>query len=263
MDGTIKVESTPGKGSLFRVELPVEQAEEFEVIQPSVTEKKTVAWTPGKPAYRVLIVEDERESWQLLQRLLQEAGFSVQVAEDGVQAVETFQVWRPSFIWMDLRLPIMGGLEAARKIRAMDAGREVKIVAVSASAFTHQREEVVAAGLDDFVRKPYRPTEIFDCMARHLGLRYVYSDGSPAPAMESVSSLRPEDLAALPEDLCEELANALIALNVERITTLINRVSERDNAMGGVLTRYADRFAYTEILDALDGVNALYSEKSG
>jgi signal transduction histidine kinase/CheY-like chemotaxis protein len=259
MGGTIQVESTPGKGSMFRVDLPVEQAEEFEVMPPPATEKKPAAWAPGQPAYRILIVEDERENWLLLQRLLQDAGCSVQVVEDGLQAVETFRIWRPNLIWMDLRLPLMGGLEAARQIREMDGGREVKIVAVSASA----REEVLAAGLDDFVRKPYRPNEIFDCMARQLGLRYVYSEDAPASGKELVSALRPEDLAALPEDLCGELTSALIALNVERITTLISRVSELDSAVGAVLARYADRFAFTEIVEALDGANVLYSEKSG
>ena len=62
---------------------------------------------PGRPDYRVLIVEDQRENWQLLQGLLQSAGFQVRVAEDGEQAVEAFRSWRPQFIWMDLRLPVL------------------------------------------------------------------------------------------------------------------------------------------------------------
>jgi CheY-like chemotaxis protein len=77
---------------------------------------------------------------------------------------------------MDLRLPVMGGLEAARRIRELDFGREVKIVAISASAFAHQRDEVLAAGFNDFVRKPYRRNEIFDCIAQQLGVRYLYGE---------------------------------------------------------------------------------------
>ena len=115
-----------------------------------------------------------RENWQLLQRLLRDAGFQVRVAEDGAQAVELFQTWRPHLIWMDLRLPVMGGIEAAGKIRAMEGGREVKIIALTASAFAQEREEVMAMGFDDFLRKPYRLDEIFEHMARHLGVRYVY-----------------------------------------------------------------------------------------
>ena len=86
----------------------------------------------------------------------------VRVAEDGAQGVEMFRIWQPHLIWMDLRLPLMSGLEAAREIRALDGGRQVRIVALTASAFAQQREEVLAAGLDDFLRKPYRREEIFD-----------------------------------------------------------------------------------------------------
>jgi CheY-like chemotaxis protein len=63
-----------------------------------------------------------------------------------------FQNWYPHFVWMDLRMPVMDGKEAARRIRALDGGREVKIVAVTASAFVSERDEVMA-GVDDFVRK--------------------------------------------------------------------------------------------------------------
>src|SRR5204862_6420750 len=121
---------------------------------------------PGQPDKRILIVEDQKENRVLLQRLLQEAGFQVRVAEDGAQAVEAFSAWRPHFIWMDLRLPVIGGLEAARRIRELDGGREVKIVAATASAFSSQREEVLAEGFDNFFRKPYRREEIIDYMAQ-------------------------------------------------------------------------------------------------
>lgn len=84
----------------------------------------------------------------------------------------------------------MDGLEATRLIRALDGGKDVKIVAVTASAFAEQRKEVLAAGVDDFVRKHYRSTEIFDCLAKHLGVRYVHeqparieADPALSPAM--------------------------------------------------------------------------------
>ena len=105
-------------------------------------------------------------NWLLLQRLLQSVGFDVRVAEDGAQAVELFKAWRPHFIWMDIRLPVMSGIEATSSIRELQAGRDVKIVAVTASAFASQREQVLSTGFDDFLRKPYRHAEIFNCMAQ-------------------------------------------------------------------------------------------------
>ena len=189
MGGSIRVRSTPREGSLFTVELPVERAEESEVAAND-DHGQVVGLAPGQPAYRILIVEDKRENWLLLQRLLEDAGFQVQVAEDGALGVEMFRIWQPHLIWMDLRLPLMGGLEAAREIRAMDGGLRVKIVAISASAFAQQREEVLAAGLNDFVRKPYRREEIFDCMAHHLGVRYLHGEPLRGAPTDPVAALR-------------------------------------------------------------------------
>jgi signal transduction histidine kinase/ligand-binding sensor domain-containing protein/CheY-like chemotaxis protein len=255
MGGTISARSALGAGSVFRVELPVEQAEESEVPAANDDRGKVVGLVPGQPEQRILIVEDKRENWLLLQRLLLDAGFQVRVAEDGAQGVEMFRIWQPHLIWMDLRLPVMGGLEATREIRALDGGREVRIVALTASAFTQQREEVMAAGLDDFLRKPYRREEIFDCMARHLGVRYLYKQASRTAPAEPVGAVTPEALAPLSEQLREELANAVVRLDAGPIREVIGRISEQDAQLGAALANCADRLAYTEILDALEHCN--------
>jgi CheY-like chemotaxis protein len=152
---------------------------------------------------------------------------------------------------MDLRMPVMNGVVATRRIRALEGGREVKIAAVTASGFSSERGEVLAAGLDDYVRKPYRPQEIFECMARHLGLRYRQDETEPA-AGEPDAGPRPEALAALPEELGKELRKALIALDVERISRAIGRVAEADAALGSALARLARQFAYTALLNAVE-----------
>ena len=162
MGGTIEVESTTDKGSCFRVELPVERTEECEA-RPAGRDR-VLGLEPGQPEYRILMVEDQPENWMVLERLLRKRVFKSAWRRMAKQGVESFREWRPQFIWMDLRMPVMDGIEATRRIRALDGGRDVKIVAVTASGFESQRSEVLAAGLDDYVRKPYRLDEIFDCM---------------------------------------------------------------------------------------------------
>jgi ligand-binding sensor domain-containing protein/signal transduction histidine kinase/CheY-like chemotaxis protein len=255
MGGTIGVRSTPGEGSVFRVELPVEESDESEVVASKDDSRQVVGLAPGQPQYRILVVEDKRENWLLLQRLLQDAGFQVKVAVDGAQGVEMFRTWKPHLIWMDMRLPVMGGVEAARRIRALEGGREVKIIALSASVFAHERAEVLAAGLDDFARKPYRPQEIFDCMARHLGVRYSYGEAPQTARSNSAAVPQPEALALLPEQLRKELEDALVRLDPLPIGKLIDRVSEQDAPLGEVLAGCAKRLAYTEILHALQNCN--------
>ena len=252
MGGSVNVVSTPDKGSLFRVALPVQIAEEADVVPPEVAKGRVMGLAPGQPEYRILIVEDQVENQLLLRRLLEDAGFTVKLAENGAEGVALFQRFRPHFIWMDRRMPVMDGLEATRRIRALDGGKEVKIVAVSASVFSEQRTEVLTQGMDDFVRKPYRPAEIFECLERHLGVRYIYGPAEPAAAD---SALPVAALARLPEALRQELAEALINGNTEHIAELMERVERQDAMLAKALARRLDHFDYLPILQALESAH--------
>jgi signal transduction histidine kinase/CheY-like chemotaxis protein len=250
MGGTIQVESTRGQGSRFRIAIKVERAHESEV-RPSPNLGGMIALAEGQPDYRILIVEDQQENWMVLQRLLENAGFCVRVAEDGAQGLKEFREWRPQFIWMDLRMPVVDGVEATRLIRACEGGSKVKIVAVTASGYASERSEILAAGVDDYIRKPYRSAEIFECMARHLGVRYQVGEVTARSDSERVAELKAAELSALPTELQKELRDALILLNPARISTAIERISQENRALGSILARYANGYSYSTIFDAI------------
>ena len=252
MQGEISVYSEPGKGSRFRVELPVERAPVFEGWASDDDWERILGLEPGHIEYRVLIAENDSSNSIVLARLLENVGFRVEAVDDGALAVQKVCQWRPHFLWMDLRMPVIDGFEAVRRIRALESGHEVKIAALTASAFESHRGEVLAAGFDDYLRKPYRPGEIFACLARHLGLRYRRAALPASPARPPQAELRPEDLVALPRDLLVELRQALIALNVKRISRTVERVAERNAPLGAALSSCAGRFAYTAMLDAVE-----------
>jgi signal transduction histidine kinase/DNA-binding response OmpR family regulator len=260
LGGTIQMESTVGQGSRFRVEVPVLITGALDAAAEPVKTENVAGLEAGQPECRILIVEDRRENWLFLQRLLQNAGFQVRVAEDGAQGVDAFVSWRPHLIAMDLRLPVLGGLEAVKRIRDLEGGKEVKIVAVTASAFASQREQVLASGFDDFLRKPFRHREIFDCIARHLDVRYVY-ETRPQVATENVSqALRPGDIAALPAVLRDELEDALIHLDWERIAVVIGKISEQNTSLGNILARLAEKFTYTPVFNALQQCKTSFTQ---
>ena len=144
----------------------------------------------------------------------------------------------------------MNGVEAAAKIRTMEGGGKVKIVALTASAVEQEREEVLASGLDDFLRKPFRQEEIFDCLARHLGVRYSYRRRQPLRPPDTFP-VGPLDLTTLPRDLRSELAAAVVTLDNRLIGEVIARVAEYDAALSESLVGLAKRSAYTEIFKAL------------
>jgi CheY-like chemotaxis protein/nitrogen-specific signal transduction histidine kinase len=176
MGGTLLVESEVGRGSRFVVELPLELATESETYGVEVARAHPFILEPGQLEWRVLIVEDDPESATVLRKMLTRAGFQVRVAENGALGIETFQQWRPHFIWMDLDLAQLNGMEATRRIRQLDSGADVKIAAITAAADASDRHGLIRAGFDDFTSKPFRQKEIFLCMVHHLGVRYSSSD---------------------------------------------------------------------------------------
>ncbi|GAB5604851.1 PAS domain-containing protein [Sideroxyarcus sp. TK5] len=251
MGGKISVESTPGQGSVFRVELPLEPVEASEVRRPdSIVTREVTGLAPGQPEYRVLIVEDQRDNKLLLAKLMQDIGIQAKVAENGEQGVALYQSWHPHLVWMDRRMPVMDGLEATRRIRKLPGGKEVKIVAVTASAFTEQRAEMIGAGMDDFIRKPYRFNEIYECLVRQLGVEYTYANETPAET-ESSGTLTPEMLQVLPPALREELREALQSLEGARIDAAVQQVAALDPALHKTLTRLTGSYDYLPILQAL------------
>jgi CheY-like chemotaxis protein/anti-sigma regulatory factor (Ser/Thr protein kinase) len=250
MGGRIELESTPGKGSLFRIDLPLKQADKADVTRLGDVEKgEVVGLAPGQPEYRILVVEDQLENRLLLAKLMESVGFQVKSAENGQQGVELFQSWRPHLIWMDHRMPIMDGDEATRTIRSLPGGKDVKIVAVTASAFSEQRTELLKAGMDDFLRKPYRFNEIYECVSKQLGVQYTYRGATAS--MDEASTLTPEMLSILPETLRQELMQALESLNSDRIETLIQQVAMYDANLQKALAYLANNFDYPTILKAL------------
>jgi signal transduction histidine kinase/DNA-binding response OmpR family regulator len=250
MGGNIILESTPGKGSLFRVDLPLVEARESDIVKIEPAEMSNVTGlAPEQPDYRILIVEDQYENQLLLARLMESIGFQTKIADNGIQGVELFQSWHPHFIWMDRRMPGMDGMEATRRIRELPEGKKVKIVAVTASAFTEQRQEMLAAGMDDYVRKPYRATEIYDCLSKHLGVKYHYEDA--AEPQEQDMTLTPEMLNCLPESLLRDLKEALESLEAGRIEAVIQQIATKDQALNKKLSFLAANFNYPAILRVL------------
>lgn len=212
MGGTLTLESRFGVGSTFRIELPAEEANASEVSSAdgSIRKDEVAGLEPGQPAYRILIAEDQPLNQILLGKLMTDIGLETKVAANGEHCVQLFKEWSPHLIWMDRRMPVMDGAEATKTIRAMPGGDEVKIVAVTASVFREQQNELFDAGMDDVLRKPYRFHEIYDCLARHLGLKYIYREPEVVTEPETSpnsSEVASDDLHSILESL-DKIASA-------------------------------------------------------
>ena len=110
------VSSQIGQGALFMFEVQVQgvEAEAVNVAQPH---RRVIALEPNQPSYRILIVDDKLINRQLLLKLLNPLGFDLKEASNGEAAIEICQQWAPHLIWMDMRMPVMDGYEATKRIK--------------------------------------------------------------------------------------------------------------------------------------------------
>ena len=250
MGGELNVTSEPGRGTSFQFDLPVEVVQAADTEQAQL-ECRIVGLEPGQPAYRLLIVEDIKASRQLLVKLLRLTGFDVRTASNGQQAVEIWEKWRPHFIFMDMRMPVMDGKEATRHIKAQPGGQETVIVALTASAFEEDKAEVLALGCNDFVRKPFREMEIFDVLVKHLDVRFVYEGTDVERKDREIDTLDPTALAKMPSDWMAALRQATREGDLARMLALIEQVQEHDAALAEGLAHLAHNFEYDAILELI------------
>ena len=115
--------------------------------------------------------------------LLEDVGLDVVLASDGQQAVDMARHQAFSLILMDMQMPMLGGVEAAQRIRQWAGGKQVPILAVTANVFTEDRDQCLAAGMNDFITKPVQPAALFETLLKwldwHDGQR---TEGVPAKA---------------------------------------------------------------------------------
>lgn len=207
---------------------------------------------PGRPVPRILVVEDKQESRLLLVNSLEQVGFEVRQAKNGKEAVALFKAWSPHFIWMGIRMPVMDGLAATRRIRELPGGDGVKIAALTASVMDEERQLVLSAGCDEFLCKPYRISTIFQVMAKHLGVEYRYENNAQTEPSKSDIQTCPLHIAALPAELCEELTMAVLELDTERTLALVEKISRQDPAAGAVFRQLAENLEYDRLLSLLE-----------
>ncbi|MBN2004003.1 MAG: GAF domain-containing protein [Anaerolineae bacterium] len=265
MGGDLSVESAVGQGSIFQFEVRVGLVDAAEV-QAQSKAREVLGLLPGQHApdggpFRLLVVEDRDANRRLLVKLLTALGsppdgFEVREAIHGEQALAIWEAWEPHLIWMDMRMPVMDGYEATRRIKATPKGQKTVIIALTASAFEEDRAEMLSQGCDDFVRKPFQAAEIFDKMAQHLGVRYRYAEAPVAPEdafarAGAQAGVTDAALAALPPALLADLERATVETDMLRVDDLIAAVRGHNAGLADALTHLANDFEYGKILQAL------------
>ncbi|MEO0647333.1 MAG: response regulator, partial [Cyanobacteria bacterium J06650_10] len=297
MGGNISVISTLGQGSTFEFQIPVQQRTESDWRHQTQNSSQVIGIRPLVKAAsdqqtqtdcRILVVDDLPDSRTLLCELLSSVGFSVESASNGQAAIDSYQRYRPHFIWMDLLMPGLDGYEATRQIRVAQANTALKvepnpvIVALTADPIENVQSDLLAVGFDDYLPKPFQANDIWTVLSKHLDIEFVYkesieSNGSPVrfestqakpiqpkfihletekfEIAETVAALSAELLSPMPAAWIEDLRQAASQLKSKQILELIDQIPAEETQLRACLTNIANSYQFGQITQVIEAMN--------
>ncbi len=188
MGGSLQVESEEGRGSRFWFELTLPLSDAAPADAP---QERSITGYEGKRR-TALIVDDILSNRAVLVDMLAPLGFETIEAENGREALELAESVKPDFILMDQRMPVMDGLEVAKRLRQMPELAETPLISISASVSEEDRAKVLAAGYSAFLDKPINWNDLASQLEECLSLKWEYEDNEPASAMKETFALPPK-----------------------------------------------------------------------
>lgn len=182
--GTLEVSSQVGRGSEFVIRLPFT----ISAGTPAAASTETPAPAATPADALILIVEDNIVNQKVIKGLLRRRGYRMETAADGSQALAMLEHYRFDAILMDVQMPVMDGLEATRRIRAIEKWHEIPIIAMTAHAMSGDQERCLAAGMDAYLSKPVNSSELFRLLESYLN-----EERAVRPAVAKAAGAEPID----------------------------------------------------------------------
>jgi signal transduction histidine kinase/CheY-like chemotaxis protein/HAMP domain-containing protein len=250
MGGTLTVQSVLGQGATFCFSVAVQVADEA----PADSEDEVTTLAPQQRR-RILVADDNADGCALMESLLKPLGFEVAVVGDGIQALAMVDVWQPDLVFMDWRMPGLDGISATRQIRANREGPQPGIVMLTASAFAEEREGALAAGADEFMRKPVEQEQLYAVLEQQLNLQFVRRHRAAA-RQAPPAPLDRADVQRLDPALRSDLKIALQELNLARVALLLEPLPRELADVVARIERMVQLHQYPQLCALLDDVDS-------
>jgi len=246
LGGELTVRSELGVGTTFTLELPFELAPAAEVDALRGAPGVVIGLAPGQRPPAILVADDDDNNRSILSALLDRVGIQAVEVVDGAAAVAAYRRAPPDLVFMDVKMPVLDGVEATREIRKLETGKHVPLVLLSASVFRDDQPGALQSGADEFISKPYREDEIWSALERHLGLRFLRE--APAPLSARPPALTRVDVEALGTETLSLLRNAVELGYLARFPAILAGAAEGHAATVAELARLAQELE----IDALE-----------
>jgi CheY-like chemotaxis protein len=252
MGGGITVTSEVGKGSVFTFRVEINEGNSAFVETSSA--KSVIGIDQGEEIYRILVVDDKKENLKVAVTLLQLVGFQTKEAVNGEDAIAKFSEWNPNLVLMDMRMPVMDGYEATRRIKATEKGKQTPIVALTASTFEDELKQIDSLGIQGYIRKPFRENELFGIIGKLLGIKYIYDDQAPSLQLKYLNNENAlaEDMAKLPNRLVLKMQQALAVADLDLMIELIKTMEQDNPELTQQLMSLAVNYDYDQLQQLLN-----------
>jgi len=210
MNGSLALKSALGKGSrfVFTIQLPPAVGE----IAPKILLGSRVSRLATGQQVKALVADDDTTNRNVLSEILESVGVETFVAENGRDAVDRVRAHQPDIVFMDMRMPIMNGIEAIKKINREFPDGQTKTVAVSASALNNERKDFISVGCNDFISKPVQMEQVLACMTRLHHVEFEYEESDPNQLTHGASAQVPQ--IHIPDNLYVRLREAARLHNI-------------------------------------------------
>jgi CheY-like chemotaxis protein len=247
MGGHIHLESALGQGTRFHCSLPFQQS--IPHSDASLTGLKTDIYQhlhPAQTAVRILVVDDLSDNRILLRELLQPAGFLVSEAIHGADALAQIAQQQPHAVLMDMRMPIMDGYEATRRLKSQRTTAEApRVIAVTASTLAEDRKAIFECGADALLQKPIEALALFETLTEELNLRWLPPPStSLATRAEPPLGSIPATYPLLPTTAHLALQQALNHGDMTTFETMLTKLGSEHTAQVQHLLHLAHHFDY-------------------
>jgi signal transduction histidine kinase/FixJ family two-component response regulator len=253
MGGDINITSKVGKGTTFQFEIQAKLGQEL--TNEQVGKRRALALAPNQTTYKILVVDDKPVNCQLLTKLLRPMGFEVKEASNGQEAIAIWDTWEPHLIWMDMRMPVMDGYEATKYIKSTTKGNATAVIALTASVLEEEKAVVLSTGCDDFLRKPFNEQIIFDTLAKHLGVEYIYETNPNYENELDISAeitLTSDNFKIMPNKWLNQLYEASLEADKDLVLKLIGEISETETILVRSLTKLVRNFQFEKLIDLVE-----------
>ena len=251
MGSELHLESKLNEGSVFSFILNLPSGKD-EPLKKDLSSGKVQCLAPGFKV-RALVVDDVSVNRDVLAQFLTLIGVDVIEAENGLEAVHKVRTQPPDIIFMDMRMPVMDGEEAAKLIQEEFGKDKIKIVVITASALERRREYYLNLGFHEFIGKPFKEDQIFQCLTDLLSVEFTYSDEE-----KEIEEVFDASGVSLPKEFVDEMRNSAELYNLTGLDACMEKMNLMGDEVKGLQKHFyklIKSYDMEKILEALDKVS--------